>query len=76
MKGSLLGITTKLLAHFIIMKQRKHTMAATKSHAQPRGHGKSALRKRLKLPAISSLLMAQIPRQEPAKGLQGVGNSR
>jgi hypothetical protein len=68
-----------LIAHFITKAGRKHTGA--RGHRRDdvtrgrRGIAAAAsLRKRLKLNPISRLLMEQIPRQEPTKGLQGEGN--
>jgi hypothetical protein len=76
MERSLLGFTTKPLAHFIITKQQNLLFPATKLHVEASSHQGVASRKRLKLSPISSLLMQQIPCQEPAKGPQREGNGR
>ena len=79
--GALLFDPGMLIAHFIIKAGRKH-MAAHRPRRDDvtRGRRRTAApansRKRLKLNPISRLLMEQIPRQEPAKGRQRVGNGR
>src|ERR1700726_3273657 len=70
-----------LIAYFITKAGQKHTAARRRRRdvvtRGRRGIAATATsRKRLKPNPISRLLMGQIPRQEPAKGLQGEGNGR